>query len=95
MRNRLTVLLIGVALAAASGTAAAHSNVSFGISIGVPAYVAPVPAYRYAPPPVVYYPPAPVYYAPPPPVYYAPAYYYDRPGVVIRYRRGGGHRHHW
>lgn len=88
MCNRLKLLLASVVLAVASGTAAAHSSVSFGISLGVPA-----PVY-YAPPPAVYYQPAPVYYAPGP-VYYAPAYYYGPPAVVIRTHRGFHHRRHW
>jgi hypothetical protein len=91
MRNKLTALLIGGILVVASGTAAAGGNVSFGISIGVPAvYAAPV----YAPPPVVYYPAAPVYYGPPV-VYYNPRPYYA-PAAVFRYNngRGHGHRHH-
>jgi hypothetical protein len=91
MRNRLTLLLTGLALAVASGTAAAHSSVSFGISLGVP--VAPAPVY-YSAPPAVYYEPAPVYYAPAPRVYYAPAYY-GPPAVVIRGHRGHHHRDHW
>jgi hypothetical protein len=94
MRNRLTLVVAGAALAIASGTAVAGSNVSFGISFGVPApvYVAP-PAVVYAPPPPVYYAPARVYYAP---AYYAPAYYAPAP-VVIKYRHGHrhGHRNHW
>lgn len=90
MRNRLSLVAAGAVLAIASGTAAAGSNVSFGISIGVP--VAPAPVYV-APPPVVYYPPAPVYYAPPR-VYYAPAYYAPAP-VVIKYKHNRRHRHHW
>ena len=92
MRNRSTLLLAGVVLAVASANAAARSDVSFGISIGVP--VAPAPVYVSSPP-VVYYPPVPVYYyGPASRVYYAPAYYGPPPGVVIKYRRGG-HRHHW
>ena len=77
MVNRSKMLLAGTALALASGTAAAHSNVSFGFSFGVPvapAYVAPAP---------VYYAPAPVYYAPRR-AYYAPVYY--APRAVVRYR---------
>jgi hypothetical protein len=86
MRKELTLTLTGLALAAASGIAAAHGTVSFGISLGVPIVSAPVVV---APPPLVYAPP-PVYYAPPR-VYYAPAYYYGRPPVVIKYRHGHGH----
>ena len=89
MRNRYSLILAGVALAAASGTAAAHSNVSFGISLGVPIVAAPV---YVAPPPVVYAPP-PVYYAPAR-VYYAPAYYRPAP-VVIQYRNKHWHKRHW
>ena len=73
MVSRLKLLLAGTVLAVASGSAAAHGRVSFGISLGVP--VAPV----YVAPAPVYYAPAPVYYAPRR-VYYAP-----RP-VVVRYR---------
>jgi hypothetical protein len=87
MLSRSKMLLAGTALALASGTAAAHSNVSFGFSFGVPyapAYVAPAPVY-YAPRPV-YVAPRPVYYAPRP-VYYAPRYYYaPAPAVAVRYR---------
>ena len=43
MKNRLTVLLIGAALAVLSGTVAAHDRVSFGISIGVPGPVCVAP----------------------------------------------------
>jgi len=88
MTRKLKVVLIGAALAALSGTAAARDNVSFGFSIGVPApvYVAPEPAY--------YYPP-PVYYGP-------PAYYYGHPywGWDARYYHHGWYHHgshgrHW
>jgi len=89
MKNRITVLLIGAALAVLNGTAAAHDRVSFAISIGVPgpAYVAP---------PVVYYPAPPAYYAPPvyyygPPVYYAPAPW----GFAARGRGGHYKGRHW
>lgn len=85
MRKRLALMATGAVLAAASGTALARGDVSFGISIGVP--VAPAPVYV-APPPVVYAPPPRVYYAPAP-VYYAPAYYYQAP--VVKYKH---HRHH-
>ena len=89
MFKHLKVLLAGVVLAAASGTAAAHGGVSFGLSFDVPiapapVYVAPRAAY-YDP----YYYPAPVYYAPRPyyyaprRAYYAPAYYVA-PTVVVR-----------
>lgn len=96
MRKRLGLIAAGAALAIASGTAAAGSDVHFGISIGVP--VAPAPVYV-APPPVVYAPAPRVYYAPPPRVYYAPAYY-PAP-VVVKYRHGHKHWHkhhhrrHW
>ena len=53
MCKRLGLIAAGAALAIASGTAAAGSDVHFGISIGVP--VAPAPVYV-APPPVVYAP---------------------------------------
>jgi hypothetical protein len=94
MRNRFSLVATGAVLAVASGAAVAGSNVSFGISFGVPA-----PVYV-APPRVVYAPaPPPVYYAPAR-VYYAPAYYAPAP-VVIKYRHGyrhghrRGHRNHW
>ena len=94
MFKRSKLLLAGVVLAVASGTAAAHSNVSFGFSLRVP--VAPAPVYV-APPRAVYYEPyyepAPVYYVRPR-AYYAPAYY-GRPAVVIRYHRGYYPRRHW
>jgi len=93
MSRRMNMLLAGVVLAVASGTAAAHSSVSFGISVGVP--VSPV---YVAPPAVVYYEPAPVYVRPAPRVYYAPAYY-GPPAVVIRGERSFRHRYnrraHW
>ena len=91
MRNKLIALLIGGMLVVASGTAAAGGNVSFGISIGVPAYY---PAYT--PPPVVY---APAYYAPSV-VYYSPRPFYG-PVAVVRHDRGHhrgwghGHRGHF
>lgn len=90
MRNRLGLVAAGAFLAVASGSAVAGSNVSFGISFGVP--VAPAPVYV-APPAVVYAPPPPVYYAPPR-VYYAPAYYAPAP-VVIKYRHKHWHGRHW
>lgn len=88
MRKRLGLIAAGAALALASGTALAGSNVSFGISIGVPApvYVAPAPVYV-APPPVYYAPPPRVYY-PPVRVYYEPVYY----GPVVKYKHW--HKHH-
>ena len=79
MKSRLKLLLAGAVLALASGTAAAHGRVSFGVSFGVP--VAPV----YVAPAPVYVAPAPVYYAPRR-VYYAPRYYYAPRPVVVRYR---------
>ena len=87
MRNKLRTVVAGTILLAASGAAFAGGNVSFGVTIGGPAFY---PAPVYAAPPVVYYPPAPVYYAPP--VAYHRPYY--APGVVVRYRGGGGHHHH-
>ena len=63
MNRKLIPLLLGVTLAAASGFASAHSNVSFGLYVGAPAY-------SYAPAPV-YYAPVPVYY--PGPAYYRPS----------------------
>jgi len=93
MSKRLNMLLAGVALIVASGTAAAHSSVSFGISLGIP--VAPVYT---APPAAVYYEPARVFYAPAPRVYYAPAYY-GPPTVIIRgerrFRPHHYYRRHW
>ena len=73
MRRTFTLLLAGVAIAAASGAAMA-SDVRFSVSVGVP------PPVIYAPPVVVA--PAPVYY--PPRVVYAPApaYSYYPPRVV-------------
>jgi hypothetical protein len=88
MRNKLKIVVAGTVLLAASGAAFAGGNVSFGITLGGPAFY-PAPVYA-APPPVMYYPPAPVYYAPPV-VYHRPYY---APGVVVRYRGGGGHHHH-
>lgn len=99
MFKHLKMLLAGVVLAAASGTAAAHGGVSFGLSLGVPiapVYVAPraafydpyyypAPAYSYyVRPRPYYYAPRPYYYAPRR-AYYAPAYY--APRVVIRAHR--------
>ena len=84
MNRKLIPLLLGATLAAASGFASAHSNVSFGLYVGAPAY-------SYAPAPV-YYAPAPVYY-PGPAYYYRPAYY----GPAVRYygpHYRGWHRHH-
>ena len=89
MRKRLALIANGAVLAAASGTALARGDISFGISIGVP--VAPAPVYV-APPPVVYYPPAPRVYYEPARVYYAPAYY-SAP-VVVKYKHGHGHKRH-
>ena len=88
MRKRLALIATGAVLAAASGTALARGDVSFGISIGVP--VAPTPVYV-APPPVVYAPAPRVYYEPAR-VYYAPAYY-SAP-VVVKYKHGHGHKRH-
>ena len=86
MRKRLALMAAGAVLAAASGTALARSDISFGISIGVP--VAPAPVYV-APPPVVYAPAPRVYYEPAR-VYYAPAYYR---APVVRYKPK--HWHIW
>ena len=86
MRNKLKAVVAGTVLLAASGAAFAGGNVSFGITIGGPAFY---PAPVYAPPPPVYYAPAPVYYAPPV-VYHRPYY---APVVAVRYRGGGGHYH--
>ena len=82
MRNKLTALLIGSILVVASGTAAAGSNVSFGISFGIPVY---------QPAPVYVAPPAPVYYAPRA-VYYAPRPFYG-PRHDHGHHRGWGHGH--
>jgi len=57
MRIKLKAVVAGTVLLAASGAAFAGGNVSFGITIGGPAFY---PAPVYAAPPVVYYPPAPV-----------------------------------
>ena len=84
MNRKLIPLLLGATLAVASGFASAHSNVSFGVYVGAPAY-------SYAPAPV-YYAPAPVYY-PGPAYYYRPAYY----GPAVRYygpHHRSLHRHH-
>jgi len=83
MNRKLIPVLLGATLAAASGFASAHSNVSFGLYVGAPAY-------SYAPAPV-YYAPVPVYY--PGPAYYRPVYY----GPAVRYygpHHRGWHRHH-
>ena len=92
MNTKWKAALIGGALLAGlSGVAAARDNVSFSLSLGVPAYA----PYVAPPAPVYYAPPAPVYYAPPPPprVYYAPA------PVVYGYGYYGGYRpyyrHHY
>jgi hypothetical protein len=88
MRRILMTLLIGAALAAASGAAVARDHVSFGVTVGAPVYA---------------YPPAPVYYGPPPyygpgyyrPAYYGPAFYGPAWGVRFHegYRGGWHHRH--
>ena len=91
MRKRLALMATGAVLAAASGTALARGDISFGISIGVP--VAPAPVYV-APPPVVYAPVPRVYYEPAR-VYYAPAYYYRAPVVKYKHRHGHGHHRHY
>jgi PXPV repeat (3 copies) len=91
MRKPVAMLVVGAALAALSGAAAARSHIDVGINFGIPApvYVAPAPVY-YPPAPVVYAPP-PVYYTPAP-VYYAPApVYYGRPYYGRGYGHGRGH----
>jgi hypothetical protein len=88
--NWKACILAGALLVGISGTAAARDNVSFSLSLGVPApvYVAP-PAPR-----AYYYEPAPAYY--PAPVYYD--YYAPAPAVVYYepryYRPHRHHRHH-
>ncbi len=89
MRKTLTLLVAGVAIAAASGAAMA-SDVRFSVSVGVPA------PYVYAPPVVVA--PAPVYYPPrvvyaPAPVYYAPPRVVYGPRVAV-FAAPRGFRHH-
>lgn len=87
-------LILGAALfGLMSGTALAHRDIQFGLSIGVPVvpvYVDPAPVYTA--PPQVYYGTQPdgYYVQQPPQVYYsapAPSYYYPGPGVSIRYER--------
>ena len=97
MSKKLSVVLAGGALLAAlSGTAAAHGNVGFSVSIGGPGYAfAYDPAPVYAAPPVYYAPPRQVYYGAQeyyaaPPAYYAPRPYYAAP--VVAYPRH--YRHH-
>jgi hypothetical protein len=89
MKRKLMTLLLGATFAVASGMAAAHSNVSFGVYLGAPAY-------SYSPAPV-YYAPPPVYYAAPAyPYYYGPAYYgraYWGPRFHDGRHRGWDHRH--
>jgi len=90
MRHTIKVLLIGAALAALSGTAAARDNVSFGIAIGAPA-----PVYV-APPPEYYYPP-PVYYGAPVYAYYG-GYPYRGWDARFHHHGGyhdGGYHHGW
>ena len=68
-RIRFACVFALVLGALASGTAAAHGGVRFGIGIGVPLFP---PAYYYPPPyyyPPAYYPPAVVAAPPSPPVY--------------------------
>ncbi len=90
MRIHHKLIAGGALLALMSGTALAHGEVHFGLSIGVPVapvYVAPAPAYY--PPPGYYAAPPAGYDAPPPPqVYYsapAPAYYDAAPGYSLYY----------
>jgi len=88
MKNRLIVILIGAALTALSGSAAAHDRVSFGLSIGVPSPV-------YLAPPVAYYPVPPVYYAPPG-YYMPPGYYAQAPwGFAAGFHSGYGYHRDW
>ena len=61
MKRIVTHLLIASGLAiGAVGAAQAHTDLSIGLSLGVPGYVQPAPAYP------VYVQPAPYYRAPPP-----------------------------
>jgi len=93
LKTVAAALLAGGSLFALAGTASAHDNVGFSVSIGVPVepVYAPPPPVVYAPPPrVVYAPPAPVYY-PPRVAYYEPGY---RPGWVWMGNRWE-RRHGW
>jgi len=80
MRLMLVALALGLA---GMGTANAHDNVGFSISIGSPGYY-------YAPPPPVYFGPPPIYQRYTPRIYY----HYDRPyyygGYRDHYYRGHG-----
>ncbi len=85
--KRIIVALALVLMSA--GTAMAHGGVSFGISVGVPAYPYSYPAYTY-PAPYGYYYPAPYgYYYPTAPVVYGYDPFF---GTVIVH--GGGGFHH-
>lgn len=105
MRKSWKVLIPGLMLAVASGTALAHDHDGdFGLSLVVPAVaaaavLAATPAYAaprvYAAPPATYYaPPARVYYQPPARSYYYPA----PPAVTVYYGRSHedfDRRHRW
>jgi len=89
MRIHGKLAIAGAMLVLTSGTALAHGDVRFGLSIGLPVapvYVAPPPEYYEAPPATYDVAPPQVYYAPPP-----PAYYESAPGESIYYRPS--HRH--
>ena len=88
------LLGLGVVIAVTGFAASAQAGTSFGISIGIPAYVQTAP---YCSPPVVYCPP-PVSYYRSPVVYVAPRcgpYYGHRELRDYREYRGhkGDHRH--
>jgi hypothetical protein len=87
MGRTRTLLIAGAALGALSSAAAAHGNVGFSVTIGVPAYGPPV---YYAPPPVYYAPPPVVYYAPPRAYYPPPRVYYGPPSHYRDHRHGHG-----
>ena len=77
-----TMVIAGMALAILSGTAAAHSDVGFSLSFGVPGAV-------YAAPPPAYYGYSEPYYYTPPRAYYG-ARDWDRHA----YREWREHRRH-
>ncbi|HMA87657.1 MAG TPA: hypothetical protein VKP89_02810 [Burkholderiales bacterium] len=89
MRINTKLIAGGALLALMSGTALAHSDIHFGLSIGIPAvpvYAAPAPSYY--PAPGYYSAPPASYDPPPPPAYYsapAPAYYGSAPGFSVYY----------